>query len=476
MLAPLPPNAWTLEHAAHLLNRAGFGGTPGQIRAFHQLGLPRAIDAVFAGSGPQLPPPGWTQEPVSSRKQIDMDATGISPDEKREAIKAAAKLENVHVRELRSWWVERMHQNRQPLLEKMTLFWHGHFATSIVKVKSAWQMWRQNETLRTHALGNFGTMLQAMTRDPAMIRWLDLQRSKVGEPNENFAREVLELFTLGEGNYTEQDIKEGARAFTGLRINRETQEFVFVRRAHDHGTKTFLGRTGDFGADDIVRLILARHQCARFVASRVWEYFAYEDPEPGVREVATATFRKSGYEIQPLLRSIFQSQAFYSKRALRTQIKAPVDWLVNTCIVIGAPVPRQPALDFILNRLGQLPFAPPNVRGWEGGKSWISSSTLVLRYNLAGWLLGNPDKETRRLVSQRQQSTADMGQVAPPALRDQPEALAHAMVFRLFGTPNLPKMQARALEAIAASPKPMRDADARAISQNLMSTPDFQLT
>ncbi|MGH8046435.1 MAG: DUF1800 domain-containing protein [Chthoniobacterales bacterium] len=477
MLTPLPPASWTLEHAAHLLNRAGFGGTPDQIRALHKLGLPAAIETLFTGYGPQLPAPDWTNAPPASRKDIylGMDMS-MSDAEKKEKLKEAIRQQHDHIAELRTWWLERMRESRQPLLEKMTLFWHGHFATSFVKVKNAWFMWKQNETFRSYAFGNFGELLRAMTRDPAMIRWLDLGRSRKGEPNENFAREVMELFTLGEGHYTEQDIKEGARAFTGHRIDPETQEFVFMRRAHDYGEKKFLGHTGDFNADDIVAIILAQDQCSRFISKRILEFFVAENPAPALLEASAQAFRKSNYEMKPLLRALFAAQEFYAPAATRTQIKGPVDWMVNACIALDAPIPREPALDAILTRLGQLPFEPPNVRGWEGGKSWISSSTLVLRYNLTGAMLGTLDKSERRFLRAKKYPGADMQKVAPADLRDKPDALADALVFRIFGTPQLPKMQKRAREAIAEAGMPVTDAGARAVCQKLMSTPDFQLT
>lgn len=476
MLAPLNPSVWSIDHATHLLSRAGFGGTPDQIRAFHQLGLRRAVDALFIGNGPQIPPPAWTNEPAAGRSRFFMSIKGAMSDEQRRDIfKQSRQEERLHLMELRSWWLERMRQSRQPLLEKMTLFWHGHFATSFTKVNSAYFMWQQNETLRAYALGGFHEMLRAMTRDPAMIRWLDLARSKAGEPNENFAREVLELFTLGEGHYTENDIKEGARAFTGHRIDPLTMDFVFVRKAHDYGEKKILGRAGNFNADDVVDIILAQNQCASFLSRRLWEFLAYENPEPAVLDAAAAAFRNSRYEVQPLLREIFLSQAFYSPRAMRTQIKSPVDWLVNTCIALDTSIPAQPALDSILSRLGQLPFEPPNVRGWEGGKSWISSSTLVLRYNLAGFLVGSRDP-VMRLANLRLRGAVDIGKIAPDSTRNQPGALADALVFRFFGTPLLARMQQRARDIIAQTPLPVSDADARTVCQKLMSTPDFQLT
>jgi uncharacterized protein (DUF1800 family) len=474
MLAPLAPDEWSLDHAAHLLSRAGFGGTPDQIRAFHSLGLNAAVSLLLSAKDPRPAPPAWTQEAGSLKRQTMMQMRSVPEGDRRKmAIKDAMREERQRLVELRTWWLERMRSSGQPLREKMTLFWHGHFATSVQKVKSSWAMWRQNETLRENALGNFGAMVRAMARDPAMIRWLDLQQSKVGAPNENFAREVMELFTLGVGNYTEADVKAGARAFTGHRVTPLGQEFVFARRAHDYGSKTFLGRTGNFDGDAVIDIILAQPQCARFVVGRIWDFFAYENPEPGQIDAAAYSFYRGGYEIAPLLGELFRSRAFYSARAMGSHIKSPVEWLVQTCVDLETGLPRQPALDNILAQLGQTLFQPPNVRGWEGGRAWISSSTLVLRYNLAGYLVGAPDPAARRLFAPRMAAPVDMARIAPRALRAEPEAFAEALAFRLHGSV---KWSPRALAVITEAGQPINDGGARSIFQRLMSTPEYQLS
>lgn len=477
MFTPLPPDSWTLDHAAHLLSRAGFGGTPDQIRDLHRQGLSRAVESLLAGSGPQLPPPEWTSESPASRRDLFLGWDPSMDETDRRSLQMEfMRQDHDRIVELRSWWLERMRQGRRPLLEKMTFFWHGHFATSYAKVKNAGLMWRQNETLRSNALGNFGALLRAMTRDPAMIRWLDLGRSRKGEPNENFAREVLELFTLGEGHYTETDVKEAARAFTGHRVDPRTQEFVFQRRAHDDGEKTFLGRSGNFAADDIVGIILSQDQCPRFLGRRLAEFLVADTPQPQMIESLAATLRATNFEIAATLRALFTSREFHAPGVVRAQIKGPVEWIVNSCVALGSPLPRQPALDFFLTRLGQVPFAPPNVRGWEGGKSWISSSTLILRYNLATALLGKIEKGARASLRPGKLSQPDLAAVAPAELRNQPDALADALVFRIFGTPRIPRMQTLARNEIASSELPVTDATVREICGKLMSTPEFQLT
>jgi uncharacterized protein (DUF1800 family) len=475
MLEPLPPGAWAVAHAEHLLQRAGFGGTPGEIRAFHALGLPRAVAALFSADAPQRPPPDWTRNGtgMTPRKMVRMVA---GPEPQRDLIRQARKEEHEHLMELRSWWLGRMLERRRPLLEKMTLFWHGHFATSNEKVQNAWKMWRQNETLRACALGSFREMLRAISRDPAMIRWLDLGLSTATAPNENFARELMELFTLGEGHYTEQDIKQAARAFTGYRTTGDGQTFFLARRAHDYGPKTFMGRTGNFNGDDILDIILAQPRSAEFLARRIWEFFVAENPRPEQLQAAASVLRVANYDIPPLLRAIFQSRDFYDPRVMRGQIKSPVAWLVSSCIALGSSLPEQPALDFLLTQLGQLPFAPPNVRGWEGGRTWISSSTLMLRYNLSGWLAGVRELGTNLPRRVPQPKPATIVDAIPGSLRTQPEPLADALVLHLFGMARLPRMRQLALEMISEMPLPISDRNIRTLCQRLMSSPDFQLT
>ena len=474
MLAPLASDEWSLDHAAHLLGRAGFGGTPEQIRAFHALGLDAAVNQLLAARDNRPPAPDWTKEPGALKRQTMMEMRpAADPDAKKAAIRDAMREERQRLVELRTWWLQRMRVSGQPLREKMTLLWHGHFATSVTKVKSAWAMWRQNETLRENALGNFGAMVRAMARDPAKIRWLDLQQSKVGAPNENFAREVMELFTLGVGHYTEADVKAGARAFTGHRVTPLGQEFVFARRAHDYGPKTFLGKTGNFDGDAVIDIILEQPQCARFIAGRLWEFFAYENPEPGQLDAAAYSLFRGGYELAPFLGELFRSRAFYSPRAMGTHIKSPVEWLVGMCIDLETDLPGQPLLDGVLGQLGQSLFQPPNVRGWEGGRAWISSSTLILRYNFAGFLVGSADPAARKLFARRFAAPVDIGKLAPPPLRAQPDAFAEALAFRLYGSE---RSRPRTAAAIAEAGRPINDPRARAIFQRLMSTPEYQLS
>ena len=258
---------------------------------------------------------------------------------RREVAQAKRKENFQEVLDLGAWWLDRMRESADPLEEKMTLFWHGHFATSAQKVQSAYFMWRQNQTFREHARGNFGVLVKAMSRDPAMIQWLDLRESKAAHPNENFAREVMELFTLGEGHYTEKDVTEGARAFTGYRINPKDSSFRFAFFEHDSTPKTFLGRTDVSDGDQAIDAILAQPACATYMAKKLWTFFAYENPPAPLVGALASTLRANRYEVRPVLHQMFTSQEFYSPAAVRTQIKSPIQWMVQTARTMEIDLP-----------------------------------------------------------------------------------------------------------------------------------------
>src|SRR3979411_2188916 len=251
VLAPLSAGKWNKQTAAHLLNRAAFGGTPAEIEATRKKGLAAAVHQRVdsASDAANLPPPTWAHP--RNIRAVRMEARGLKdePGQRTEKIREIQMMENEQILDLRRWWLNRMMNGPAALLEKMTLFWHGHFATSVQKVKDAYWMWLQNDTLRHHALGNFAVLTKKMSRDPAMMIYLDLQQSRQEHPNENWARELMELFTVGIGNYTEKDIRESARAFTGYRIDMTTQQFRFARFQQDLGSKTFMGKTGPLNGD-----------------------------------------------------------------------------------------------------------------------------------------------------------------------------------------------------------------------------------
>ncbi len=394
MLEPLDKSAWTPAAAAHLLSRAGFGGAPAEVFALHAKGLDGAVSSLLdvPDDSDLFPPPSAStpRDHLELRRQLK----GKSEMERRAIQAEIRKDDQSLMADLRSWWLNRMRWSPYPAREKATLFWHGHWATSQEKVKEPFAMWQQNETLRAHALGRFEPMAREISRDPAMMRYLDLIQSGRGQPNENFARELMELFTLGEGHYTEDDIRESARAFTGYRVHPKTQQFLFLEQQHDDGVKSFFGMEGKFSGDDIIGFLVANPACARFLSRKIWTFYAAENPPGPLVEALAETYRRNHLNTRELLATIFRSREFYGPTVVRKQIKGPVQWLVQASKELGIPLPT--GANGMLRQLGQMPFAPPNVKGWDGGRAWISSATLLLRYNLAGSIVDagtvNPDR------------------------------------------------------------------------------------
>ena len=503
MLTPLPPAQWDRAKAAHLLNRAGFGGAPAHIDSLAQSGMAASVRYLI--DGPAAPvvavPPPWAKprDLVALREEVQQAMAavpanageGAMKQARQQVVKDERREQVFHFVDLIGWWVERMRQSQDPLEEKMTLFWHGHFATSAVKVKDAYLMWRQNQTFREHARGNFGTLVKAISRDPAMIDWLDLRESRAAHPNENFSREVMELFTLGEGNYTEKDVTEGARAFTGYRVEPRDQSFRFDPHQHDNTPKTFLGRNDVRDGDQAIDTILAQPACARFMARKLWTFFAYEKPSDALVETLAGTMRASRYETRPTLHRLFTSAEFYSPESMRTQIKSPVQWVVQTARELEITLPAHGPLQAALRQMGQVPFNPPSVKGWDGGTAWISTSTLLTRYNLAGSFLGTgPQHPVAPILDDEgaeipevpagpsvPTERPDLQKLAPATLRDNPSALVQTLSARLLHGPPTDRQQAAFL-AYLKSVVPfgkISDEAVAGLMHLMMSTPHFQL-
>jgi uncharacterized protein (DUF1800 family) len=359
--------------ARHLLNRAGFGATDAEVRALAPLSRAEAVDRLLAGTRtePTIAPPAFVHDPFKPYYRLRR----LNAEERMAELRT--RLQQGFA--LRAWWLHEMTLTPSPLTERMTLFWHGHFATSQQKVRSIPLMYRQHTLLRREALGSFRRMLHAVARDPAMLVYLDNAGSRREAPNENFAREVMELFTLGEGHYTERDVKEAARAFTGWSLDRETGEYRYRRLWHDGGEKTVLGRSGRLDGTAVLEALLAHPRTAEHIAGKLWREFV--SPTPDAREVTrlAAVFRGSGYEVKPLLRALFLSESFWAEEARGTLVKSPVDLVVGTLRTFGIqPMDYRPAA-FAVGALGQNVFSPPNVKGWPGGEAWIDASTLLGR-------------------------------------------------------------------------------------------------
>jgi uncharacterized protein (DUF1800 family) len=349
----------TPRAAAHLLRRAGFGGSEADVARLVALGLSAAIDSLLHPT-------------VAEASFAEFPDAAVLYDPKKN--RQAAQL----------WWLDRMLRTTHPLAEKMALFWHGHFATSVQKVAPA-QMVGQIDLFRGQGLGRFPALLAAVTRDPAMLIWLDNRSNAKAHPNENYAREVMELFALGLGAYTEDDVKEAARAFTGWTLDK-TQQAVFVAARHDDGDKTVLGQTGAFGADDVVAIIVSQPVHQRFIARKLLEFFVYSDPEPELIEAVAQVYALSGADVAKTVGTILRSNVFYSARAYRAIPKSPIELAIGTLRYIGAQsVP--PNLPYQLARMGQEPLNPPSVKGWDAGPAWINTSTLLARFNFVNALV-----------------------------------------------------------------------------------------
>jgi uncharacterized protein (DUF1800 family) len=388
MLKPVSAKQWGFEAAAHLLNRAAFGGTPTEIESLARLSPSEAIDRILSPADQRaadpLPPPDWAR-PDPDRPRKLKEFREATPEVRRELAKARQKEERTRFLELQSWWLHRMAQADPAYAhrEKLTLFWHGHFATAFQKVRDAYLMWRQNDLLRRLGGGDWTTLLREVSRDPAMLIWLDQAQSKPEHPNENFARELMELFTLGEGHYTESDVLTAARAMTGLTLDRFKQEPVFRPRLHDHTTTTLFGNTGAHQLDDVLRLIVTRPDSSRFITGRLWSFFAGTEASPKLIADLASAFEGHDRRFTPFLRTMLLSEAFHAPDVVRHQIKAPVQLLVTACRQLERDLPPPSATFTALRMLGQELYNPPNVKGWEGGVAWINTNTLLTRHNLA---------------------------------------------------------------------------------------------
>ena len=485
MLSPLAPSRWNFDAAAHLTVRAGFGGRPDEIQKVEALGLERAVDMLVDATPDHYPPPAWADPHDQDELRLQVQEA-LTPEQKQLAQKLLNEQFRNEMKDLTRWWIARMVNTPSPFIEKMTLFWHGHFATSGLKVRPAFKMWLQNETLRRNALGNFSTLVKAISRDPAMMVWLDVAQSKKENPNENFAREIMELFTLGEGHYTESDVKEAARAFTGYRINGPDQSFKFAQQQFDSGLKNFMGKTGPWNGDQIVDIIVSQPQCARLIGAKIWKFFAYDVPEPNLVDALASELRNGHYELRPFMKHLFSSEEFYSSQTRDSQIKSPVQLLVQALRTLPIPLPDSSVLEFALRQMGQVPFFPPNVKGWDGGKSWINTATLTFRYKLARQLVEGVDpQEIGMPKPPAMEMTAPRPTMTPPLLvnqivsaedRQQPDTLVEKLFVRTFQCNPRIELMSKFGDFISTRKLPLDDNAIRDLLVLMMTTPNYQVT
>jgi uncharacterized protein (DUF1800 family) len=396
--SPFEPSAeqpWNRRAAAHLCRRAGFGATSEEL------------DKLV------------NRPPAEVARSFVENATAASQLDPEADVLATAMLATGNSRNLAAWWLHRMLNSSwsgsdaatsSPLLEKLTLFWHGHFATGADKVEDAEMMFAQNRLLRRHALGDFGAMTQEISRDPAMLIYLDSTTNRKAHPNENYAREIMELFCLGEGNYTERDIQELARCFTGWEVRRK--KFRFNQYQHDTGSKTFFGDTGTFGGEEGVEVVLKQKALPHFIARKLIQFFVFDEPAAPEHLVdpLSQLLRQSNLQIAPVIEQILASNLFYSPFSVGRKVRSPVELGIGMlrCLDGSSNLER---LARGLDEIGQAVFYPPNVKGWDGGRAWINTSTLLGRSNLIGELLRN---ESTRFAGQNLETLARKSGVTAP--------------------------------------------------------------
>ena len=405
-LTPLSDSDWNAQRAAHLLARAGFGGTPEEIARLAAMGAREAVRSLvyfgkadnkhlepFDHSGihePGLEPFPESRPAATDRAKKSGESLGVRA--KASGNRPLQPVTNKFFYWLRAsvletnrvayWWANRMLTTNAPLQEKMALFWHGHFANNEDKVRDYRKLLNQLELFQARGTGNFRDLVVAVAQDPAMLCFLDAGKNIKGAPNENFAREIMELFTMGVGNYTEKDVREAARAFTGW--NYVDTKFVVNDDQHDAGLKTFLGRAGNFDGVQIIDIIMDQPITAEFMAAKLYRFFVREDVDAKAQAALGNALRKGKYEIAPFLETVFLSKDFYSDDSIGAQIKGPVQLAVSTCKKLGLKaVPGVPDFNAATAALGQRLFAPPTVAGWAQGRSWITPGLLLERGNFA---------------------------------------------------------------------------------------------
>jgi len=372
------------EDARHFLGRTGFEAPLARIDEYARLSRREAVERELYAvrQAARTAPPAWVND-WQPRGRVRTMSTEERQQYQRELVARGL--------ELKGWWLDEMRSTDSPLTERMTLFWHNHFTSSLQKVRSPVLMYRQNLLLRRYSMGSFGELLHAVSKNSAMLVYLDGAANRRGQPNENFAREVMELFTLGEGNYSEQDVKEAARAFTGWSIEPDTGEFRYRPFLHDAGEKTVLGRSGDLDGDNVLDLLLARPETSRFIAAKLWREFVSPAPaderERAELERVARTLRETGYSIRAALRDLLLSDAFWAPANRGALVKSPADLVVGTLRQFHVDYSDPLPFVLVMRQLGQDLLAPPNVKGWPGGETWISSKTLLARRQFVERLL-----------------------------------------------------------------------------------------
>jgi len=458
--------AWDRSAATHICSRAQLGFTRQDVDRALEMEPQEAVRHLIDGA-PDTdlfpPPPLVAGDSEINRIREEMFRVRKDKEARQKLSKQLRGLERGATQDLRAWWLQRMRYSPWPLRESMTLLWHGHFTSGIRKVKSSQMMWWQNETFREYGLGPFHELAKASCREPAMARYLDLSGSSKKKPNENLARELMELFLLGEGNYSEEDVMELARALTGFRLRPLTGELAFQGKRHDAGNKLLLGEEGTFDLDGAIDVVLKQDQCSRHVAGVIWRFFSGKPADTALKESLGNAFRDSGLHTGQFLQRMLLSKEFHSDAVRGSRFKSPVDWMVGTATTLNVPLNGTSREQATLRNLGQELLEPPNVKGWPGGRSWITASTLLLRNNVVHDLFLNPsDLDSEKLAL-----------LCPKALRSNPRAAVTYLIESIAPQGNL---EPEPMQAFAKDqPSPLEDDAIRDLVHLALTQPTYQL-
>lgn len=455
-----------IKQLKHLFARAGFGMRLEEMKSYDTVSVKHAVKSLLNNNS--------DNEPLNIIQQSPDYNIAVKGGEL--AKKMFFELELQQNKDLIVAWMNKMIYTDAVLREKMTLFWHGHFACRARDAAFGQQL---NNILRTNALGNFRTMLFAVAKSPAMLHFLNNQQNLKNHPNENFAREVMELFTIGRGNYTENDVKESARAFTGYTFNNDNE--FFVRKAvHDDGQKTFLGKTGNFTGEDIMNMLCERKETAYFLCNKLYKCLVNDTPDPDHVKAMADVFYKADYEIKPLLEYVFLSDWFYSDKNTGNLIKSPVEFLVGLSRQFYITYDRPAVLIHFQVALGQMLFNPPNVAGWPGGRNWIDSSSLMYRLEIPSMLLNgglidftgkaDPEDEAYIAILRNKQQTVNTNVQAlvdwDKFLSAVPQNISNIELAQFLLEPKLNTVILNKVNSAT---------DIKAMVIELVSTPEYQL-
>ena len=460
----------------HLYRRMGLSPVPS-----HHKSLKKSVAALFSDSENYAPldhkPLSELTEGDGNMSNMTMQSDSVREDIKRRLMKEGRE----NIRNLNKTWVNKMATGEGILRERMALFWHGHFACRVERPRF---VQGYIETIRKHALGNFGEMLLAVSKEPAMLQFLNNQQNRKNSPNENFAREVMELFTLGIGNYSEADVKEGARAFTGWGFD-PAGSFQFRTKIHDGGEKNFLGQKGNFQGEDVIRILLEKKETAHFVTTKIYKSFVSENVDNQRINALAEDFYKSGYDISKLMRSILEADWFYETTAENLLIKSPVELLVGIQRTLGATFTDQESMLYVQKVLGQVLFYPPNVAGWPGGRNWIDSSSLLFRMQLPALMAGTEEVKVKAKDSgdvndlmvnrgkKNAKATIDWNQWATGFEKEEAEKLPQIIADKLLAVSPSPDVM-KLLQDIKVEDND-RTRLIRKITLSVMSLPEYQI-